>query len=82
MKPTPSPEARCLCKSGIRGKHCFDYHPAEARVDWDMEIESIMLDAIHVRSDARNLSFPDFRKSVEKMKDLVQAAFEKGREAR
>ena len=32
---TNSPEARCLCKNGVRGKHCFDYHPAEARVDWE-----------------------------------------------
>ena len=23
--------APCLCKNGIRGKNCFDYHPVDAR---------------------------------------------------
>ena len=37
IRPSPSPEAGCLCRNGVRGKHCFDYHPTEARVDWEKE---------------------------------------------
>ena len=76
LKNAPSPEARCLCKSGIRGKHCFDYHPAEARVDWEREISDLVQAAISYAMKS------DYGKFVSECKVILQAAFEKGREAR
>ena len=68
-KPSPSPEARCLCKSGIRGKHCFDYHPAEARVDWEKE----------ARKSCQH-HYKDNCKQCKAITKALSAAFEKGRE--
>ena len=82
IRPSPSHEARCLCKSGIRGKHCFDYHPAEARVDWEKEARALVNNLPTVSRTGLIEFSKDDPKALKKITHALSAAFEKGREAR
>jgi hypothetical protein len=87
------PNEKCSCKNGIRGKDCFNYHPAEARVDWEKLKKKIrnIVESVWDRHDGCELPLDNYKEVPEaccyqRVTDLIikvtQAAFEKGREAR
>ena len=71
-------EARCLCKNGIRGKYCEDYHPSEARVDWEERARKLY-NKIYSHIDNTDELSEDTIPIIAK---ALSAAFEKGREER
>ena len=94
-KPSPSPEAHCLkCRaSNFEGKCECDCHSPEARVDWEKSKKEIrkLVESVWDRHDGCSLGVDEYKEVPEaccyqRVTDLImkviQAAFEKGREAR
>lgn len=89
-------EKECLCKNGIRGKNCFDYHPQKDRkMNDEKEVQEleIFIAEIHdlgMRDEAKTTSEEDSEYEYKKWVDYIKenrtahgkAMFEKGREDR
>jgi len=83
LYPIASPESKCLCKNGIRGKHCFDYHPSEARVNWELEAKEIVRysKVESTNPDYMTLSERDLEINIAKaLKESYEKGFKDGKD--
>jgi hypothetical protein len=80
---SPSPEARCdVHTEQTQGcQRCFPPSP-EARVDWEKDAQNMILMWFNYLQIGNGQNYHYFGKLKEELSDALQAAFEKGREAR